>query len=367
MFLSTRIRPLARTIPRTVLAVQRPAWATAARGFQSSILRFNTTGQDTNTPATPVASSSETETLVVETEQAPLEEPQEPPSEGEITARAYDFPWLYNGSSHLTRIPHYPYAKAPKVWALLGWVPQSIQYAVCKSACERMLRNNTSPEYFPDQFLQGAGLAIHKLLPLLATNVNRDALASMMTQELYDRYESELQRQEQLKSDVSIKLASVHDGIVKDVWVLLGPKLKSGTSRGFIRWRWQSLTVALRAATDQMSSRDQVAQMMMEGVQFKVDVEFDATIDYTIHSKVLDTDVVSDFTRRPLLVRFETPFFEPAEQMVASRSMSRPHEAPIDWNWRVSDIDYLLEQDFIERRIKEDIKDEEHAQREMEM
>lgn len=95
----------------------------------------------------------------------------------------------------------------------------------------------------------------------------------MMTQELYDRFESELQIQEGLKSDVSIKLASVHDGMIKDVWVLLGPKLKNGTSRGFIRWRWQSLTVALRAATDQMSSRDQVAQMMMEGVQFKVDVE----------------------------------------------------------------------------------------------
>jgi hypothetical protein len=47
--------------------------------------------------------------------------------------------------------------------------------------------------------------------------------------------------------------------------------------------------------------------------------------------------------------------------------MSRPDEAPIDWNWRVSDIDYLLEQDFIERRKKEDIHDEEHAQREMGM
>ena len=77
--------------------------------------------------------------------------------------------------------------------------------------------------------------------------------------------------------------------------------------------------------------------------------------------------MISDFTRRPLLVRFETPFFEPAEEMVASRSMSRPDEAPIDWNWRVSDIDYLLEQDFIERRKKADIQDEEHAQREMEM
>ncbi|KAG0082682.1 hypothetical protein BGZ92_011499, partial [Podila epicladia] len=196
-----------------------------------------------------------------------------PPSEDEIQAAAYDFPWLYNGSNHTSRIPHYPYAKAPKVWALLGFIPQSIQYMICKSACERMLRNNTSPEYFPDQFLQGAGLAIHQMLPLLATNTDREQLAHMMTQELYDRFESELERQEKLKSDVSIKLAAVHDGAVKDVWVLLGPKLKSGTSRGFIRWRWQSLTVALRAATDQMSSRDQVAQMMMEGVQFKVDVE----------------------------------------------------------------------------------------------
>ncbi|KAK3833608.1 MAG: hypothetical protein J3R72DRAFT_231075 [Linnemannia gamsii] len=368
MYLTTRIRPLVRTIPRTaVTAVSRPVWA--ARGFQYSALRFNTsqdTSSTTSTTASTSTSSEETPAAAVaaagETEETP-----EPASEEEITARAYEFPWCYNGSSHLTKIPHYPYAKAPKVWALLGWVPQSIQYAVCKSACERMLRNNTSPEYFPDQFLQGAGLAIHKLLPLLSTNVNRDALASMMTQELYDRYETELEQQERLGSDVSIKLASVHDGMVKDVWVLLGPKLKSGTSRGFIRWRWQSLTVALRAATDQMSSRDQVAQMMMEGVQFKVDVEFDATIDYTIHSKVLDGDVISDFTRRPLLVRFETPFFEPAEQMVASRSMSRPDEAPIDWHWRVSDIDYLMEEDFIERRIKEDIQDEEHAQREMEM
>ncbi|KAF8941413.1 hypothetical protein BGZ58_009496 [Dissophora ornata] len=205
------------------------------------------------------------------------------------------------------------------------------------------------------------------MLPLLSTDVNREPLASMMTQELYDRFESELQRQEEVKSDVSIQLAAVHDGVVKDVWVLLGPKLKSGSTRGFIRWRWQSLTIALRAATDQMSSRDQVAQMMMEGVQFKVDVEFDASIDYTIRSNVMGSDVISDFTRRPLLVRFETPFFEPAEKMVASRTRSRPDEAPIDWNWRVSDIDYLLEQDFIERRKKEDIQDEVHAQREMEM
>ncbi|KAF9364048.1 hypothetical protein BGX34_002651 [Mortierella sp. NVP85] len=238
---------------------------------------------------------------------------------------------------------------------------------ICKSACERMLRNNTSPEYYPDQFLRGAGLAIHQMLPLLSTNINREPLTNMLTQELYDRLESELQRQEEVSSDVSIKLATVHDGMVKDVWVLLGPKLSSGSTRGFIRWRWQSLTIALRAATDEMSSREQVANMMLEGVQFKVDVEFDATIDYTIRSKILNSDVISDFTRRPLLVRFETPYFQPAEEMLRSRSMSRPDEAPIDWNWRVSDIDYLLEQDFIERRKKEDIQDEEHAQREMGM
>lgn len=93
----------------------------------------------------------------------------------------------------------------------------------------------------------------------------------------------------------------------------------------------------------------------------------DASIDYTIRSEQLNHDVVSDFSRRPLLVRFETPFFEPAEKMVQSRSMSRPDEAPIDWNWRISDIDYLLEQDFIERRKHEDMQDEEHARREMDL
>ncbi|KAG0349347.1 hypothetical protein BG004_007531 [Podila humilis] len=317
--------------------------------------------QDIPINATAAAAATKAE----EAEEA--EPVEDPPSEEEIQAAAYDFPWLYNGFNYTSRIPHYPYAKVPKVWALLGFVPQSIQYMICKSACSSMLRNNTSPEYYPDQFLQGAGLAIHQMLPLISTNTDREQLKNMMTQELYDQFESELEKQEKLKSDLSIKLASVHDGVVKDVWVLLGPKLGSGNSRGFIRWRWQSLTIALRAATDQMSSRDQVAQMMMEGVQFKVDVEFDATIDYTIKSNITGNEIISDFTRRPLLVRFETPLFEPAEQMVASRSMSRPHEAPIDWHWRVSDIDYLLEQDFIERRIKEDIRDEEHAQREMEM
>ncbi|KAI8606005.1 hypothetical protein EDD21DRAFT_362080 [Dissophora ornata] len=353
-FLVRRIRPLAQTIPRSA--------AVWARDIHSSPMRFRPLSENVNDSQTPPSS-----TLASKATELEERENAEPPSEGEIQARAYDFPWLYDGSSHLTRIQHYPYPKAPKVWSMLGLIPQSIQYMICKSACERMLRNNTSPEYFPDQFLQGAGLAIHQMLPLLSTDVNREPLASMMTQELYDRFESELQRQEEVKSDVSIQLAAVHDGVVKDVWVLLGPKLKSGSTRGFIRWRWQSLTIALRAATDQMSSRDQVAQMMMEGVQFKVDVEFDASIDYTIRSNVMGSDVISDFTRRPLLVRFETPFFEPAEKMVASRTRSRPDEAPIDWNWRVSDIDYLLEQDFIERRKKEDIQDEVHAQREMEM
>ncbi|KAF9918134.1 hypothetical protein BX616_010148 [Lobosporangium transversale] len=361
-FIARRVWPLAQTTPSKTIALP----AVWAHHIHMSPIRFrplNLNDSSTSQPTPPESSNH------IKTEQASgsiIDEDNKPPTEAEIQACAYDFPWLYDGANYSARIPHYPYPKAPKIWSILGLVPQSIQYMICKSACERMLRNNTSPEYYPDQFLQGAGLAIHQLIPLLSTNVNRDALTNMMSQELYDCYETELRRQEEIHSELSIKLAAIHDGVVKDVWVHLGPKLKSGSTRGFIRWRWQTLTIALRAATDQMSSRDQVARMMMEGVQIKVDVEFDASIDYTVRSKALGTDVISDFSRRPLLVRFETPFFEPAEKMVASRKMSRPDEAPIDWNWRVSDIDYLLEQDFIERRKREDIEDEEHAQREME-
>ncbi|KAF9090012.1 hypothetical protein BGX27_002358 [Mortierella sp. AM989] len=359
LFTTSRIRLLGfatRTIPRTR--------AVFACGIHTFTARHYPRYYD-NRPSAPPSQEDEVKTVGIDDTEVSSE--SEVPTEAEIQSLAYDFPWLYDGSSHLTRIPHYPYPKAPKVWSMLGIIPKSIQYLFCKSICERMLRNNTSPEYFPDQFLQGAGLAMHQMIPLLATNVNREPLTNMMTQELYDIFESELQKQESVKSDVSIKLAAIHDGMVKDVWVTLGPKLKSSSTRGFIRWRWQTLTIALRAASDDMSSRDQVVQMMMEGVQFKVDVEFDASIDYTIKSNILKSDVITDFTRRPLLVRFETPYFEPAEQMVASRSMSRPDEAPIDWNWRVSDIDYLLEQDYIIRRQKEEIQDEEHARREMEM
>ncbi|KAI8359653.1 hypothetical protein B0O80DRAFT_495165 [Mortierella sp. GBAus27b] len=338
-------------IPRRVA----PLWA---RNIHSSSARFQVQpSQEAGAqPSEPVLKAAKTDEDDINTE---------PPSEGEITARAYDFPWLCGGSTFSSRISRYPYPKAPKIWSMLGLIPQGLQYMLCKSSCERMLRNNTSPEYYPDQFLRGAGLAMHQLLPLLSTNIDREALTDMMTQKLYDRFESELQRQEEVGSDVSIKLSAVHDGMVKDVWLQLGPKLSSGSTKGFIRWRWQSLTIALRAATDEMSSRDQVANMMLEGVQFKVDVEFDATIDYTIKSKVLDSAVISDFTRRPLLVRFETPYFQPAEEMLRSRSVTPPDEAPIDWNWRISDIDYLLEQDYIEVRKREDIQDEEHAQREM--
>ncbi|KAF8961469.1 hypothetical protein BGZ46_001337 [Entomortierella lignicola] len=355
-FLTARIRPLTiaarKTLPRNIPAA-------LACGIHTASVRYRPRYNDNRAIRTSREYATKSEGTEEETEE---------PTEAEIQSLAYDFPWLYDGSSHQTRIPRYPYAKAPKVWSLLGLIPQSIQYLICKSACERMLRNNTSPEYYPDQFLQGVGLAMHQMIPLLSTNVDREPLTNMMTEELYDKFETELQKQEAVKSDVSIKLAAIHDGMIKDVWVLLGPKLKSGSTRGFIRWRWQTLTVVLRAATDDMSSREQVTQMMMEGVQFKVDVELDASIDYTIKSNVLENaEVISDFTRRPLLVRFETPFFEPADKMVASRSMSRPDEAPIDWNWRVSDIDYLLEQDFIVRRQKEDIQDEEHAQREMGM
>ena len=106
MFLTARIRPLARTIPRTALGVQKPVWVTAAaRGFQSSALRFNTTGQDTNSTVTTAAMSSseaEKETTAGMTEQIP----EEPASEGEITARAYDFRMSPLPSSFVASTPY---------------------------------------------------------------------------------------------------------------------------------------------------------------------------------------------------------------------------------------------------------------------
>ncbi|KAF9973265.1 hypothetical protein BGZ73_003491 [Actinomortierella ambigua] len=343
-------QPLRQACMRAFTRAPRPSAAVLtslpARTFSHSAFRLQADQQQDSTSATYKASA--------QVDTSPYDdELNREPTEKEVTAAAYDF----RNVQFMCR--------APAVWSMLRFLPQSLQYLICKSACERMLRNNTSQEYYPDQFLQGTGMAIHQMMPLIATNVDRTPLRSMMTQELYNVFEQELERQERLGSEVSIRLAAVHDGLVKDVWVQLGPKLSSGTTKGFIRWRWQTLTVSLRAATSQVSSRDQVTQMMMEGVQFQVDVEFDATIEYKIRHPKLGLDLVTEVVRRPLLVRFETPYFQPAEEMVRSRRVSRPDEAPIDWHWRVSDIDYLLEQDFVERRRREDVLEEEHAKREM--
>ncbi|KAF9167687.1 hypothetical protein DFQ26_003651 [Actinomortierella ambigua] len=345
-------QPLRQACSRAFALAPRPPSAAAlsslpARCFSHSAFRRQTDQRDSANSTTSTTTTIPKDSSASQVDSSPYDdELNREPTEKEVTAAAYDF-------------------RAPAVWSMLRYLPQSLQYLICKSACERMLRNNTSQEYYPDQFLQGTGMAIHQMIPLLATNVDRTPLQSMMTQDLYNVFEQELERQERLGSNVSIRLAAVHDGQVKDVWVQLGPKLSSGTTKGFIRWRWQTLTVSLRAATSQVSSRDQVTQMMMEGVQFQVDVEFDATIEYRIQHPKLGLEMVTDMTRRPLLVRFETPYFQPAEEMVRSRRASRPDEAPIDWHWRVADIDYLLEQDFVDKRKREDVFEEEHAKREM--
>jgi len=105
-------------------------------------------------------------------------------------------------------------------------------------------------------------------------------------------------------------------------------------------------------------SRTKVAKSFSDGINFKVDVEIDADIQYNLKS-VKNEILIYDQSRRLVLFRFESPYFEPADQIYYK--ISSDHVEESNWTWRVGDIDYLLEIEDLENemRAKKDLNQSE--------
>ncbi|OZJ04195.1 hypothetical protein BZG36_02181 [Bifiguratus adelaidae] len=295
--------------------------------------------------------------------------------------------WLK--STDPPRIKHYPYPPPPPMWSAISVIPQFFQHEFCKFMAMRMLRLNTSPEYFPDQFLIGASLAIRKVLAAVssltyadkkanASTATTQPLKSMLTSSLYDRLKASIKGLPQ-GAHVDISISNLYDATIRDVWVTMGSKQSTYPSMsnapGVQTFRWMTVTLGLRKGIVDGNddddgfrvTRNRVAKGLLDGVEFKVDVEIDADVEYTVSksrpkanpSEEEGRDILLyDFGRRTMLVRFESPYFEPAEQMVGGISNEQVDDTvyvPPDldkrmqWTWKVGDIDYLLEKDRLEK------------------
>lgn len=156
----------------------------------------------------------------------------------------------------------------------------------------------------------------------------------------------------------NISIPQIYDATIKDVWITLGSPQAFQKNRQYEIMQWMTLTIGVKAARQNEDEeafsdyRGRIAKGLMDGAHFKVDVEIDADVEYKVSkSKSTEGDqdnsvLLYDRGRRPLIISFETPYFEPADRMVAGRD--EDDEPIMDWSWRISDIDQLLAKEDID-------------------
>jgi hypothetical protein len=134
----------------------------------------------------------------------------------------------------------------------------------------------------------------------------------------------------------------------------IGPKKAySNKNKEYRILKWMTMKLAIRNTSsegDFNEPRAKVSKSFSEGVNFKVDVEIDADIQYVLKSAKNEI-LIYDQSRRPVLFRFESPYFEPADRIHYKASSDLVEE--LNWTWRVGDIDYLLEIEDLENEERD--------------
>ncbi|KAI7862723.1 hypothetical protein BDF14DRAFT_1745943 [Spinellus fusiger] len=269
------------------------------------------------------------------------------------------FPWLLSTSP--SRIPKYPYRNANKDWIFLNYLPRFVQKSLSQFICDRIVTLNTGADYYPEQFLVGAGMACRHTLETLSRHLTNpqeeteEALSLMMSLTLLERLETAACYTLEKTDVVEISLPQIYDANVKDTWVTMGNSEGLEDSEKYETMEWNTLQIYLkRSVFDDHgeSYRDYRAKTingLMEGVQIAVDVEIDADIHYSIKRE--GNVLIEDRGRRSLVVRLESPYFEPAHEIVSGRDEAGN---PInEWSWIITDLDYLLEKDKLDEEAKE--------------
>ena len=176
----------------------------------------------------------------------------------------------------------------------------------------------------------------------------------MLTPRFYDRIITELDKLETEKSKITIDISKIYGLNVRDVWMTIGTKKAYSNKNNEYRiLRWMTMKLAIRKTPlegDFNESRAKVSKSFSEGVNFKVDVEIDADVQYILKSAKNEI-LIYDQSRRPVLFRFESPYFEPSDRIYYKVSSDPVEE--LNWTWRVGDIDYLLEIEDLENEVRE--------------
>lgn len=202
-----------------------------------------------------------------------------------------------------------------------------------------------------------ASLATRKAVTLLSDQLRhpedearKQELQHILGPDLLDRFLNAVPSD----TNIEIRIPQIYDVNVDDIWITFGSPAAFSDQRNYEILRWMTIQVGLHKAKVNENEesfqeyRERVSKSIMEGIQVGVDVLIDADITLKANTKDKPDDVlIYDEGRRTLRMRFATPYFTPASKMVSGRD-PETNEPINDWNWKLVDIDQLLEKESMD-------------------
>lgn len=215
-------------------------------------------------------------------------------------------------------------------------------------------------EYLSDNT---ASLATRQAIGLLSDQLNNpkdetkeEELHHIFTPELLNRFI----KAKPSDVDINIGVPQIYDVNLGDIWVTLGNPAAFSDERKYEVLRWMTVQIGFnKAKGDELEEsfqeyKQRVSKSIAEGIHISVDVLIDADITYRVNRKGQENDIILyDEGRRTLRMKFVTPYFTPASSMVSGRD-PETSEPINDWNWRIGDIDQLIEKESIDAIMEEE-------------
>lgn len=205
-----------------------------------------------------------------------------------------------------------------------------------------------------------ASLASRKAVSLLSDQLNEpddarlEELSHIFGPDLLDKF----LKAKPSNAEIHIAIPQIYDVNLGDIWITLGNPAAFTDDRKYDILRWMTVQIGLNKATVNeyeepfQDYRQRISKSIMEGVQVGVDVLIDADITYKVNNKDDKEEVILyDEGRRTLRMRFATPYFSPASKMVSGRD-EETGEPINDWNWRLVDIDQLIEKESMTEELE---------------
>jgi hypothetical protein len=173
----------------------------------------------------------------------------------------------------------------------------------------------------------------------------------IMTPELYERYSKALEVLKQKDQSVNLSLKNPTNAEVIEYWASIGPQagLDPRNTQYDVNFVRSAILISKAQPSDNsgfVGSVKSTTQDYAKGFQLEVDVSLEADIAYTLTqnstSEIPAKKLIDDSTRRQLVLSFKSQAFEPIPLDIN----------PSDWDWKLSDIDYLLRSETLEERTK---------------